>query len=121
MAATTHSHRKKGRDRRRWSRYDVIGGLTAELVTEDQRIACRIENVSLAGARLRLGEAAPPTPQLRLDYGHRSGPSGRCVWRTSDSIGVSFGFCEESVDLALACIRLAARATAAPSKTADSA
>jgi PilZ domain len=116
MAATTEPDRQHGRDRRRWSRYDVAGLVPAVLVTEDRQIACRIENVSLTGARLRVAEPAPPSSQLRLDYEQASGPSGRCVWRTQDSIGVSFGFCEDSVALAMACIRLTAPETEAPSQ-----
>ena len=105
MVATGNPHRREGRDRRRWSRYGVTGGVPAELVTEDGRIACRIENVSLAGAKLRISDPAQPMARLRLDYHGQSGPSGRCVWSNAHSIGVQFGFSGQSVALALACIR----------------
>jgi len=119
MAATKDPDRPNGRDRRRWSRYDVTGALPAVLVIADRRIACRIENVSLTGARLRLAEPAPPSPQLRVEYRQGRGPGGRCVWSSADTIGVKFGFSEESVDLAMACLRLAApqTASAAPPKS----
>jgi hypothetical protein len=117
MAATRDPDRRDGRDRRRWSRYDVDGEIGAELVTEDGRIACRIENVSLAGAKLRMVEPAQPVAGLRLDYHGQSGPSGRCVWSNSDSIGVKFEFSDESVALALACIRHTAPNAAEPSDT----
>jgi hypothetical protein len=105
MAATRIPTSREGRERRRWSRYGVTDGVPAELVTEDGRIACRIENVSLAGARLRISDPAQPTAQLRLDYHGQSGPSGRCVWSNAHSIGVQFEFSDQSVALALACIR----------------
>ncbi len=105
MVAPRNPHRREGRDRRRWSRYGVTGGVPAELVTEDGRIACRIENVSLAGAKLRISDPAQPMARLRLDYHGHSGPSGRCVWSNAHSIGVQFGFSGQSVALALACIR----------------
>jgi hypothetical protein len=114
MAAAKHSDRPNGRDRRRWSRYDVTGALPAALVIADRRIFCRIENVSLTGARLRLAEPAPPSAQLRLEYRGGRAPAGRCVWSTPDSIGVSFGFSDESVALAMACLRLPAPQTPSP-------
>ncbi len=105
MAATKDPDRREGRDRRRWSRYDVNGAVPAVLVTEDGRIACRIENVSLSGAKLCIADPPQPMARLRLDYDRQSGPSGRCVWSNSDRIGVKFEFSDESVALALACIR----------------
>jgi hypothetical protein len=111
--------RQNGRDRRRWSRYDVAGAVPAVLVADDRRIACRVENISLSGARLRVAEPAPPSSDLRLEYQPLSGPSGRCVWWTEDSIGVSFGLTEDSVALAMSCIRIAALESEAPSKLAD--
>lgn len=114
MAATKDPDRTNGRDRRRWSRYDVAGALPAVLAIADRRIACRIENVSLTGARLRLAEPAPPSPQLRLEYRGGRAPAGRCVWTSTDAIGVKFGFSQESVDLALACLRRAAPQTPSP-------
>ncbi len=116
MAATRDPERREGRDRRRWSRYDLDGEIGVELVTEDGRIACRIENVSLAGAKLRIAEPAQPVARLRLDYHRQSGPSGRCVWSNSDSIGVKLAFSDESVALALACLRRAAPNAAEPSE-----
>ena len=114
MAAAKPSERPNGRDRRRWSRYDVAGALPAALVIADRRIFCRIENVSLTGARLRLAEPAPPSPQLRLEYRDGRAPTGRCVWSTADSIGVTFGLCDESVALAMACLQLTAPQTRTP-------
>jgi len=121
MTATRDPDRGEGRDRRRWSRYDADGEIEAVLVTEDGRIACRIENVSLAGAKLHIAKPAQPPAQsvarLRLDYRRQSGPGGRCVWSNSDSIGVRFDFSDESVALALACIRDTAPNAAEPSET----
>lgn len=114
--------RASGRDRRRWSRYDVGGGLPAVLVAKDRRIACRIENISLTGARLRVAEPAPWSLGLRLELAQGRGLGGRCVWQTSDSIGVSFGLTAESVDLAMACIRRATEEAAqamAPSAASE--
>jgi hypothetical protein len=117
MATTRDPDRREGRDRRRWSRYDVDGEIGVELVTEDGRIACRIENVSLAGAKLRIAEPAQPVARFRLDYHPQIGPSGCCVWSNSDSIGVKFEFSDESVALALACLRHTAPNAAEPSET----
>ncbi len=117
MAATRDPDRREGRDRRRWSRYDVDGEIGVELVTEDGRIACRIENVSLAGAKLRIAEPAQPVARFRLDYHPQIGPSGRRVWSNSDSIGVNFEFSDESVALALACLRRTLPNPAEPNKT----
>ena len=114
MAASKDADRHTGRERRRWSRYEVHGALPAALVIADRRIACLIENVSLTGARLRFAEPAPALQRLHLTYGPTSGPAGRCVWRTSDRLGVSFGLTEDSVDLALAGIRLAFPGTPPP-------
>lgn len=121
MTATADPDRHDGRDRRRWSRYEVNGAFPAILVTEAGRIACRIENISLTGARIRTAEPVPPPAQLRLAYEHQSGPDGRCAWSNADRIGLSFGFSDDSVALAMACLQLAARHTTAPSKTSGSA
>ena len=111
MTATEDPSRKEGRERRRWQRYPVTGDISAELVTNEGRVACRIENVSLTGARLRLAGPLPPAAltatneALRLDYDGQRGPSGGCAWLDPERIGVQFEFCDESVALALACIR----------------
>jgi hypothetical protein len=68
----------------------VTAGFPAELVTEDGRIACRIENVSLAGAKLRVSHPVRLEGHVRLDHGGRSGPGGRCLWAKADSLGVRF-------------------------------
>lgn len=83
----------------------MTAGFPTELVTEDRRVACRIENVSLGGAKLRLSQPVPPGGRVRLDYGGQSGPGGHCSWATANSVGVTFEFSEQSVALALACIR----------------
>jgi len=107
---------REGRDRRRWSRYAVTADFPTALVTEDGRIACRIENVSLGGAKLRLSQPVPPGGCVRLDYGGQSGPGGRCSWATANSVGVTFEFSERSVALALACIRPTFPNAARPNK-----
>jgi hypothetical protein len=90
------------------SRYAVAEDFPAELVTEDGRFACRIENVSLAGAKLRVSQPVRLEGHVRLDHGGPgggSGPGGRCLWAEADSLGVRFELSERSVALALACIR----------------
>jgi len=104
MAATTTTSRQNGRERRRWSRYELNGAVPAVLVTEEGEIACHIENVSLSGVRLRLAAAARPPAELRLDYHGEIGPSGCCAWVSRDSIGLNFGFSAEAVALTMACI-----------------
>lgn len=111
MAATrttdvpTDPERTQGRDRRRWSRYDLNDAVPAVLVTETGRIDCQIENVSLSGARLRLPAPSSPPGELRLDYGGEIGPSGSCAWASADSIGLNFGFSEDALALTMACIQ----------------
>ncbi|MDX1575711.1 MAG: PilZ domain-containing protein [Kiloniellales bacterium] len=105
MSATKGPAPTDGRERRRWSRYAVTAGFPAELVTDDGRIACRIENVSLAGARLRLSRRVHPSAQVSLDCGGERGPIGRCVWAEAECLGVTFKVSDRSVDLTLACIR----------------
>ena len=104
MAVPAPSARQTGRDRRRWSRYRLDGPLSAELVSDTGRLSCQIEDVSLAGARLRLNAPACPSDDLRLDYGGKTGPSGRCAWIEGDSIGLNFGFSDDALTLTLACI-----------------
>ena len=105
MAAPGKPDQFDGRDRRRWTRYDVKGEVRAELVTEDGPIVCHIENVSLAGAKVRLAAGAGPKGRLRLDCLAQNGPSGRCAWSEAGSLGLKLDYTEESVDMALACIR----------------
>ncbi len=105
MSATTSPATAKGRNRRRWSRYAAGGGLAAELVVGERRTRCSIEDVSLAGARLRVESDIPLGAQARLDVGTSSAPLGRCVWREGERLGLQFRFSQESVDLALDCIR----------------
>ncbi len=98
------SARRHGRERRRWSRYAVAEALPAQLVTEDGRVPCHIENVSLTGAKLRLARPARPRAPVSLDLLGRDGPGGHCVWARGDSIGVRFEFSDRSVALALDCV-----------------
>ena len=101
----TGPDRPLARDRRRWSRYDLARLVPAVLVTEAGRIACRIENVSLSGARLRLTGASSPPGELRLDYGEETGPSGRCAWASAESIGLNFSFSADALALTMACLQ----------------
>ena len=77
MTATPNPDPDEGRNRRRWSRYDVDGPFPATLITEDGRVACRIENVSLTGARVRTATPVPPPTRIRLNYGRQSAADGR--------------------------------------------
>ena len=104
MSAKKVPARQDAHERRRWSRYVATSGFPAELVTADGRIACRIENVSLAGAKLHLAQPVRPKGRVSLDHGCERGPDGRTIWANGDSLGVRFEFSERAVGLALACI-----------------
>lgn len=119
MAATPKSAPLEGRNRRRWSRYAAGGGLAAELVVGEERTHCSIEDVSLSGVRLRVRGDIPLGALARLDVGTSSAPLGRCVWREGDRVGMQFRFTQDSVDLALDCIRCHAGPGEAPTQASD--
>lgn len=121
MAATASPTGDQRRNRRRWSRYPVGHTVRAELVSGETRTACLVEDVSLAGARLRFEAAVPDAILFQLN-----GPEGICVpgrrvWTGTGAMGVAFGLSGPSVALALALIRQqAARGPAAGEEEAAS-
>jgi hypothetical protein len=100
-AATSY----EGINRRRWSRYAVDEDIPTTLVVGGQRLDCVIEDVSLAGAKLRIAGKVPSGAIVQLRCDASDALAGRCVWAGPKSIGVSFGLCERSVDFALSCLR----------------
>lgn len=98
-----------GVNRRRWSRYRLDQDLPGVLVTEAGEVACVIENVSLAGAKLRLPAERRPTLRrgAALRLAPAAGPSldGKVAWSGPEALGLAFAYSGASVALTLACLR----------------
>lgn len=105
MAATGAPAPFEGANRRKWSRYETGTEIPATLVLDDERVSCRIENISLAGAKLRVRRDAPRGTFVRLACETGGDVRGRCIWSGSQSMGICFGLSEPSIKLAFSCIK----------------
>ncbi len=77
-------------DRRSWPRYG-LGGAEPFTLTADGRIhACRIVDISLGGARLRLDGEMPRNLELRIEHRWLGHAYARTCWKGSHDMGVSF-------------------------------
>lgn len=79
------------RYRRRWPRYRLGRPLSAFLTANGDVQICEIVEVSLGGARLRIGEQPPRSADLRLEAPGLGYVYGRREW-TGDAatVGISF-------------------------------
>ena len=58
------------------------------LTAEGRRCACDIEDISLAGARLRMRGPLPHSLEVRLEHPAIGYVYGQRAWATADAIGV---------------------------------
>lgn len=86
-------------NRRRWRRHAVAERITAILTAHGRNCACDIEDISLAGARLRLRDAVPENLEVRLEHPLIGYIYGRRVWAASDAIGVELDLSARSLRL----------------------
>jgi hypothetical protein len=92
-------------DRRQWPRY-ALGGREPFTLTADGRICeCRIEDISLGGARLSLEGETPRNLEIRIEHPLVGHAYARRCWKGSRSIGVEFDFSQQSLDFISHCLQ----------------
>lgn len=87
-------------ERREWPRYTLDVGAEIELDADGRKFPCKMEDISLGGARLN-AEGLPPLFGSTVSLYHPA--SGRCLvarsWRRGDELGVAFDFSAECLAL----------------------
>jgi hypothetical protein len=90
-------------DRRRWDRFSPDGQTSVTLAAGGRTYDCELLDLSLGGARLRVGEPMPDDDNVVLQ--HRVGGLffASATWRRGDEIGVRFRVPEQTREHALQC------------------
>ena len=104
MAAAPDPEKFGGINRRHWCRYSMKTEFPATVVIDDQTHDCMIEDVSLAGVKVRFAGTAPKGRWARLDPGLIGAIDGRCIWKGGKRMGIAFGLSDISVDLVFHCL-----------------
>ncbi len=104
LAATAPMH-----ENREWPRYAAQRSFTLSARLDGKVLPCRVEDVSLGGARLIFDDAFPGEPgqSQMLELSHPDAQTAVCeaVWQNGREIGVRFDFSEDSLGLISVCIR----------------
>lgn len=92
------------RERRHWPRYDLAGGCPVAMTADGMTWDCVLEDVSLGGARLRLGRPAPRNLEVRIEH-----PTAGCVygvrtWAGTEHMGIRFDLSPQALDLITHCL-----------------
>lgn len=79
-----------GQERQRHLRIATL--LMGQVAADSLRCSCEILNISVGGARLRLGEDAGALEQVTIQVEGYPNLDGRVVWRAAREIGVEFDY-----------------------------
>ena len=94
----------RGLDRRKRHRYPVVGPITLTLYSGGKAITCKLEDVSLGGARARFEHPVELADEFEL--WHPSTGRFRALrrWSTSRTLGLSFDNLEAATHLCVQCL-----------------
>lgn len=95
-------------DRRRWPRYRVHGPVPAILTADGRTQRCLIEEVSAAGARIRVAGAVPRNLEVRLEHPAAGYIYATRVWAAPNAMGLEFRVSVRSLRLFGGCLDSAA-------------
>lgn len=94
----------RGLDRRKRHRYPVVGPITLTLYSGEEAITCKLEDVSLGGARARFEQ--PVELGEEFEIWHPSTGRFRALrrWSTTRTLGLSFDNLEVATHLCVQCL-----------------
>ena len=97
---------ERGVDRRNERRYDMPTGVVLKVITGDQFLTSRIEDISLGGACVRLNESLDCDQEIELAHPRIGRIRGSCVWSKDNRIGYRFEKGKSSLELFTHCMKL---------------
>lgn len=109
MAAARRDENRAETERRWNTRLPVDGTTELTLRVGDQSFVCRLEDISLGGARLRLDAGATVGSRVELHHASVGRLTGRIAWRSDTALGIAFDLPERELERALQCILLTLR------------
>lgn len=95
-----------GEERREWDRLALDAVTSITLSSGARRYHCRIDNLSLAGMKLRLAGDPPPEGPVTLEHAAAGRFAAEAVWHGKDFVGVRFCDPASELERALRCVSL---------------
>ena len=97
---------ERGVDRRQERRYEMPTGVVLKVITGDQFLTSRIEDISLGGACVRLNAPLDGDQEIELAHPRIGRIRGECVWQENNRIGYRFEKGPTSLELFAHCMKL---------------
>jgi len=92
-------------ERRRSLRFVLPRQEDIVLHAEGTEYRCKLEDVSIGGAKLRLTGDLPTPSGFRLEHAVAGSIEGTCMWHDGGSIGVAFPLTDPALRLISLCLR----------------
>ena len=93
-------------DRRNWVRFDLDQHVSLTARAGQVDYDCRLEDISLGGARIRLDGRLPQGAEILLQHRSAGEMKGTCVWQSKGALGVAFSPPARELEHLLQCISL---------------
>ncbi len=106
MPASADRNATSSKDRRSWARLPLDEVTSITLSSGGRCYDCRVENLSLAGMKLKLAGDPPPDGPVTLEHPSVGPFPAQAVWHDRDVVGVSFCDPESDLERALRCVNL---------------
>ena len=97
---------ERGVERRLERRYEMPTGVVLKVITGDQYLTSRIEDISLGGACVRLNGPLATDQEIELAHPRIGKIHGQCVWSDYNRIGYRFDKGQASLELFAHCMKL---------------
>lgn len=96
----------KESDRRRWPRYRLGEHAAFVLIADGQSRGCRIEDISLGGAKLRLEGETPRNLEVRIEHPAAGYVYANRCWSEPGILGIEFDLSAQALDVIAYCLEL---------------
>ena len=92
-------------ERRRSLRFVLPRQEVITLTAAGKQYECRLEDVSIGGAKLRFIDDTPPPVDVSVDHAEAGEIHGTCMWHDGESMGIAFALTDPALRLISHCLR----------------